>query len=94
MKVLAVISGVILIFVIMVDSFETIILPRRVSTRFRISRFFYASTWMLWSSIVRKMRPGNRREFYLSYYGPASLIVLLVFWPWHSSLVSHFSNGD
>lgn len=26
------------------------------------------------------MRPGNRREFYLSYYGPASLIILLVAW--------------
>jgi hypothetical protein len=26
------------------------------------------------------MRQGNRREFYLSYYGPASLIFLLVFW--------------
>jgi hypothetical protein len=80
MKILAVISGVILIFLIIRDSFETIILPRRVSRRFRVSRFFYASTWMLWSSIARKMRQGNRREFYLSYYGPASLIVLLVFW--------------
>jgi len=41
---------------------------------------FYASTWVLWSSIARKMRPGNRREFYLSYYGPASLIFMLVVW--------------
>jgi Ion channel len=80
MKVLAIISGIILIFVIIQDAFETVVLPRRVSRRFRFSRFFYASTWMLWSSIARKMRPGNRREFYLSYYGPASLIVLLVFW--------------
>lgn len=80
MKVLAVISGVILIFLIIQDSFETIVLPRRVSKRFRLSRFFYASTWRLYSSVARKMRPGNRREFYLSYYGPASLIVLLLFW--------------
>jgi hypothetical protein len=80
MKILAVIAGVILIFVILIDSFETVVLPRRVSRRFRPSRFFYASTWMLWSSIARKMRPGNRREFYLSYYGPLSLIILLVLW--------------
>jgi hypothetical protein len=80
MKILAVIAGVILIITILEDSFETIVLPRRVSRRFRLSRFFYTSTWMLWSSIARKLRPGNRREFYLSIYGPASLIILLVFW--------------
>jgi hypothetical protein len=80
MKIIAVIAGIILIFVILIDSFETVVLPRRVSRRIRPSRLFYASTWMLWSSIARKMRPGNRREFYLSYYGPLSLIILLVLW--------------
>lgn len=80
MKVLVVVAGVILILVIIQDSFETIVLPRRVSRRFRFSRLFYTSTWILWSSIARKMRPGNRREYYLSYYGPASLIVLLICW--------------
>ncbi len=80
MKILAVIAGVLFIFLVIQDSFESVILPRRVSRRFRLSRFFYASTWMFWSLIARKMRPGNRREFYLSYYGPASLIILLVAW--------------
>src|SRR5436305_13308938 len=80
MKILAAIAGIILIITMLEDSFETVVLPRRVSRRFRPSRFFYASTWMLWSSIARKMRPGNRREFYLSYYGPLSLIILLVLW--------------
>jgi len=80
MKILAVIAGVLFIFLVIQDSFESVVLPRRVSRRFRLSRYFYASTWMLWSSIARKMRPGNRREFYLSYYGPASLIILLVAW--------------
>src|SRR6266699_3450759 len=79
-KILAIIVGIVLIFLVIQDSFESIILPRRVSRRFRLSRLFYTSTWMLWSSIGRKMRPGNRREFYLSYYGPASLIFMLVVW--------------
>src|SRR6266705_6222104 len=79
-KILAVIVGIISIIVIIQDSFESIVLPRRVSRRFRLSRIFYTSTWLLWSSIARKMRPGNRREFYLSYYGPASLIFMLVVW--------------
>jgi hypothetical protein len=79
-KILAVIVGIILIIVIIQDVFESIVLPRRVSTRFRLSRIFYTSTWALWSLIARKMRPGNRREFYLSYYGPASLLIMLVVW--------------
>ncbi len=80
MEILAVIVGIILIIGILIDSFEAIVLPRRVSRRFRPSRFFYMTTWVLWSAIARKMRPGNRREFYLSYFGPLSLILLLVFW--------------
>jgi len=80
MRILATIVGIILVIVILIDSFETIVLPRRVSRRFRLSRWFYTSSWMLWASLARKMRPGNRREFYLSYYGPLSLIILLVAW--------------
>jgi Ion channel len=80
MRILATIVGIILVIVILIDSFETIVLPRRVSRRFRLSRWFYTSSWMLWASLARKMRPGNRREFYLSYYGPLSLILLLVAW--------------
>src|SRR5579863_4533933 len=80
MKILAVIFGIILVLAILQDSFESIILPRRVSRRFRLSRLFYLSAWALWSSIARKMRPGNRREFYLSYFGPLSLILLLILW--------------
>ena len=79
-KILAAVAGFILFFAILRDSFETIVLPRRVSRRFRLSRWFYLSTWMLWSTIARKIRPGNRREFYLSYYGPLSLLLLLVAW--------------
>ena len=77
---LAIIVGSIFIFAILQDSFESVVLPRRVSRRIRLSRFFYATTWMLWSSVARKMRQGNRRELYLSYYGPLSLILLLVAW--------------
>ena len=80
MRILAIIIGLFLILIILQDSFESIVLPRRVSRRFRLSRLFYVSTWVLWSSLARKMRAGNRREVYLSYYGPLSLIFMLVVW--------------
>src|SRR5260370_40671795 len=80
MQILAAIAGVVLIIGILTDSFESIVLPRRVSRRFRLSRFFYMVTWLAWSAIARKMRPGNRREYYLSYFVPLSLILLLIGW--------------
>lgn len=80
MTILAVIVGVLFILTILQDSFESAVLPRRVSRRFRLSRFFYMATWVLWSSVARKMRQGNRREQYLSYFGPLSLILLLMLW--------------
>jgi hypothetical protein len=80
MRILAVIFGILLIIAILQDSFETIILPRRVESRFRLSRLFYGATWAAWSFFGRKMRAGNRREVYLSYYGPLSLILLLILW--------------
>ena len=80
MRILVAIFGVLLIIVTLQDSFESIILPRMVARRFRLSRLFYVATWAIWSFIGRKMRAGNRREFYLSYYGPLSLILLLIIW--------------
>jgi hypothetical protein len=38
MSILAVIFGILLLIAILQDSFETIILPRRVTRRFRLSR--------------------------------------------------------
>src|SRR5579884_1362086 len=80
MRIVAIIISIILIILILQDSFESIVLPRRVSGRFKLSRMFYVSSWLLWSAPARKMRSGNRREVYLSYFGPLSLIVLLILW--------------
>ncbi|HZU01929.1 MAG TPA: potassium channel family protein, partial [Ktedonobacteraceae bacterium] len=80
MDIVAIIIGFIFIIVVLQDSFEAIVLPRRVSRRFRLSQLFYVGSWMFWSGLARKMKPGNRRETYLSYFGPLSLILMLVIW--------------
>lgn len=72
--------GVGVIALVLLDAFETIILPRRVTRRFlRITRLFYRVTWTPWSKGARFLS-GGRRESYLSFYGPVSLIFLLVVW--------------
>ncbi|HEY5004808.1 MAG TPA: potassium channel family protein [Ktedonobacteraceae bacterium] len=80
MRIVAIIISLIFIFSCLRDAFETIVLPRKVSRRFSLSNLFYSSTWMLWSMPARKMRSGSRREFYLSYFGPLSLLLLLIIW--------------
>ena len=64
---------------VLLDAFETIILPRRVSRRFRITRLFYRSTWLPWRATARLL-PAKRREAFLSFFGPLSLLALLSVW--------------
>ena len=41
------------ILVILWDAFETVILPRRVTRRIRLTGLFYGSIWKVWSTIAR-----------------------------------------
>jgi len=75
--------------IIMWDAFETLVLPRRVTRRLRPTRMFYRLSWRMWSAVARLMRPGGRRETYLSFYGPLSLLVLMA--AWAASLVAAFA---
>src|SRR5258708_7249703 len=80
MKILPVIFGVAIIFVVLLDAFETIVLPRRVTRHFRLTAWFYRNTWVPWMRMARKIQSANRRESFLSYFGPLSVILLLIFW--------------
>jgi hypothetical protein len=74
------ILGVVIVFFILLDAFETIVLPRRIQRHFRITAFFYRSTWPRWTGIASHIKTPSRREGFLAYFGPLSLIWLLGFW--------------
>ena len=80
MRVLAFVAGFGCLFVVLLDAFQTIILPRRASGRFRLTRLFYLVTWKPWTFATRWLGDGRKRDFCYSYYGPMSLILLLVLW--------------
>ncbi|HET7340116.1 MAG TPA: potassium channel family protein [Methylomirabilota bacterium] len=80
MPTLAAVAGTLLVLAVLWDAFEVIILPRRVVGRLRLARWFYRLTWATWAAAGRRMRPGGRREAYLSVYGPLSLLVLIMLW--------------
>lgn len=80
MGALVAMIGALMILVILWDAFETIILPRRVTRRFRLAKSFYVMTWLPWSAVVRRIRKAKRREAYLGIFGPLSLLMLLSVW--------------
>lgn len=62
----------------LVDLFDPIVLPRRVTRRFRMTRVIYRGVWMPGHQLARLF--SRRREAILSVLGPLSLLVLLVSW--------------
>jgi hypothetical protein len=62
------------------ETFESIILPRRVTRRFRLTRLFYQVTWAVWSAVNPRLPSKKLRESHLSYYGPLSLLILFAVW--------------
>jgi hypothetical protein len=80
MRILAFVAGIACLFIVLLDAFQTIILPRRATGHLRLTRIFYIATWMPWSFVTRRLRNPRRRETALSFYGPLSLILLLAVW--------------
>ncbi len=80
MTIVATVSGIALVLLVLWEGFETIILPRRVTRRFRLTRFFYRGSWRPWVKIVKTLVPARQRESWLSYFGPLSLLLLLSVW--------------
>src|SRR5713101_5198868 len=80
MRTLAVIFGIVLIVLVAQDAFETIVLPRRVTRRIRLARLFYRVIRTPWQFVDHFMRAGARRDAFLGYLGPLSLLALIMFW--------------
>jgi hypothetical protein len=64
----------------LLDAFETVVLPRRVTRHFKLTAWFYRRTWIPWRNIAGRIRTPSRQQNFLGYFGPLSLIMLLAFW--------------
>lgn len=80
MHIVPFICGVACIIIALLDAFQTVILPRRAVGRFRITRIFYVLTWWPWAQVTQRIRNARKRETAYSYYGPLSLLLLIVVW--------------
>ncbi|RRA48738.1 potassium channel family protein [Acidipila sp. EB88] len=80
MRAIAAVAGVLAILLVLLDAFQTVILPRRAIGRFRLTRLVYMATWAPWCWLGRFVRKPRSRETWLSIYGPSSLVFLIVMW--------------
>jgi hypothetical protein len=80
MRIVASIAGIVVILGVLLDAFETVVLPRRVSRQFRLTTWFYRHTWVPWARIGQRIQSRTRRESFFGYFGPLSLIFLLALW--------------
>src|SRR6266702_6971378 len=80
MHIIGVAAGLAIIWVVLLDAFETMVLPRRVLRNFKLTAYFYRRTWIPWRRIARKIKSTSRQQNFLGYFGPLSLILLLGFW--------------
>lgn len=79
-RVLTALVGVLLVAAIFWDAVETILVPRRIDRRVRLTRWFYVLGWSAWRAAgLRELRPA-RRESVLGFFGPLSQVLLLACW--------------
>ena len=79
-SLVATVFGLIILWMVLLDAFETVVLPRRVLRHFRLTAWFYRKTWIPWRNVARHIKTASRRQNFLGYFGPLSLILLLEFW--------------
>src|SRR5260370_14220424 len=76
----AFIAGVAIFLIVVWDAFEAIILPRRVTRKFRLTRLFYRTTWRSWKFATNLVTARPTREALLGFYRPISLLLLIGVW--------------
>ncbi|HVX83951.1 MAG TPA: potassium channel family protein [Phycisphaerae bacterium] len=79
MHAVAVIVGAGVILAALVDAFETILQPRRVTHRFQLARLYYRGMWWAWR-VGASMLRGRTRQAFLGAFGPLSLLGLFASW--------------
>src|SRR6185503_2830730 len=88
LRIAAIIYGVATILAILWDTFETVIVPKTVQRRLRLSSVYYNLFWSFWHWIVDRIPEGGLRQSMLVSFGPIS--ILFLFFGWATFLVLGF----
>jgi Ion channel len=80
MLVVQAVVGMLLVLATLLDVFQSVVTPRPVAGRLRISRY---ATRLLWAAsrwLARRAKDPRQREALLGSFGPAIVLVYLLIW--------------
>ena len=80
MAIVTALAGLALIFLMLMEGFEAMVWPRRVTRPYRFSRLYYRWAWRAWVAGARFIPAGKHRQTCLSLFGPLSLLTLFALW--------------
>jgi len=72
--------ALVIMLLVLLDAFEAMVLPRRATRRYRPARLFYRSLWLCWGSAACRLRSQGQRQYFLSMFGPLSVLALFTVW--------------
>ena len=72
--------GLALVAVVLFDVFETVVVPRRTTSRMRFSPHILPRLWPIWRMIGTRLKPAWRREEFLGTFAPFAFVFLLLVW--------------
>jgi hypothetical protein len=77
-----VVLGLLLVAATLNDLFQSVIVPRAVGRRFRMSHYQTRGMWWLWPRFARMRFPSNdfARENLLAMFAPFNLVLTLMMW--------------
>ena len=73
-------AGILLLLLILLDTFETIVLPRTVTRRLRLTRLYYILLWGGYGLLTRRVRARGEESLVANAFGPFSLLLLILLW--------------
>ncbi len=80
MKFLAPALGILIMFAVLLDAFEAMVLPRRATRKYRPARYYYRVLWYVWIHVAGLFKRRGVRQHFLSMFGPLSLLGLFSLW--------------
>src|SRR5256885_3875559 len=79
-ETLQVIVGIAVVFYILNDVFQSVVVPRSTPARYRLTRWVVRPGWRAWRAIGLRTHSSGARERILGVFAPLVVVVLLLLW--------------
>jgi hypothetical protein len=81
LDILAALAGLAIIVMTLSDVFQSVVMPRAVGRRYRVSSYIWRVMWFLWPRAAWRLYPdSDRREEFLAVFAPFTLLFVTGFW--------------